>query len=185
MTVTEQDGGLLHDDHQDIVIGIDQSYHGFGITAMATAGVPLYHSWLYASSGTGVKRVINIRDFLDLVDGQLRDRYCGLDTVAMEGYAPGAKFGREMAGELGGMVKVWLYEVRGMEPYLVAPTSLKKYVTGKGTGVQKNQMLLQTYKKWGVEFHDDNLCDSYGLARLVSGRHELAYEKEVYDKLKR
>jgi hypothetical protein len=61
---------------------------------------------------------------------------------------------------------------------------VKKYVTGKGTGVQKNQMLLQVYKKWDVEFDDDNAADSYGIARIVSGRNETAYEKEIINKLK-
>jgi Holliday junction resolvasome RuvABC endonuclease subunit len=65
----------------------------------------------------------------------------------------------------------------------VPPTSLKKYVTGKGQGVPKSQMLLHVYKKWNVDITDDNAADSYALARLVSGTHTLAYEKEIYDKL--
>ena len=28
-------------------------------------------------------------------------------------------------------------------------------------------MLLKTFKKWGVEFDDNNLCDAYGLARMA------------------
>lgn len=66
---------------------------------------------------------------------------------------------------------------------IVPPTSLKKYVTGKGQGVSKSQILLNVYKKWGVEFTDDNAADSYGLAHIVSGKAKLSYEKEVYEKL--
>ena len=44
-------------------------------------------------------------------------------------------------------------------------------------------VLLYVYKKWDAEFNDDNAADSYALARLVSGSHNTAYEKEVYDKL--
>jgi hypothetical protein len=44
-------------------------------------------------------------------------------------------------------------------------------------------MLLQVFKKWGVEFPDDNAADSYGLAHIVSGKGSMAYEKEIYDKL--
>jgi hypothetical protein len=44
-------------------------------------------------------------------------------------------------------------------------------------------MLLHVYKKWNVDITDDNAADSYALARLVSGTHTLAYEKEIYDKL--
>jgi Holliday junction resolvasome RuvABC endonuclease subunit len=89
-------------------------------------------------------------------------------------------------GELGGVVKLSLYEYfiepELAHPLIVPPTSLKKYVTGKGR-VEKNQILLQVYKKWDVEFNNDNAADSYGLARIVRNRHDFEYEKEVYDKL--
>ena len=49
---------------------------------------------------------------------------------------------------------------------IIAPGTLKKFVTGKGTA-KKELMLLKTYKKWKVEFEDNNLCDAYGLARLA------------------
>ena len=49
---------------------------------------------------------------------------------------------------------------------VIAPGTLKKFVTGKGNS-KKDLMLLKTYKKWGVEFEDDNLCDAYGLARMA------------------
>jgi len=68
-------------------------------------------------------------------------------------------------------------------PLVVPPTSLKKYIAGKGTGIKKNQILLAVYKKWNVEFNDDNAADSYGLARIVRNQHDFEYEKEVYDKL--
>jgi len=179
------DGGLRTCSASGVVLGIDQSYSGFALTAMAIGGPPDYASWLYHSTGSGAKRVVSIREFLRSIALWLETERFAVEDAVMEGYAPGAKFGRELAGELGGMVKVWLWDMWSIEPYLVAPMSLKKYVTGKGTKVQKNQMLLYTYKKWGAEFHDDNLCDSYGLARLGSGRHELAYEAEIFSKLKR
>jgi crossover junction endodeoxyribonuclease RuvC len=49
---------------------------------------------------------------------------------------------------------------------IIAPNTLKKFVTGTGRG-KKELMLLKTYKKWGVEFDDNNLCDAYGLARMA------------------
>ena len=104
-----------------------------------------------------------------------------VEDVAMEGYAFGSQMAN-MLGELGGMVKLTLLEFN-IYPLIVPPTSLKKYVTGKGQGVPKSQILLHVYKKWNVDITDDNAADSYALARLVSGTHTLAYEKEVYDKL--
>jgi Holliday junction resolvasome RuvABC endonuclease subunit len=59
-------------------------------------------------------------------------------------------------------------------PYaVISPTSLKKFVCGatKGTGSKKELMLMMTYKRWGVEFHDNNLCDAYGLARMAHAHY--------------
>ncbi len=49
---------------------------------------------------------------------------------------------------------------------VVAPGTLKKFVTGDGRA-KKDLMLLKVYKKWGVEFDDDNLADAYSLARFA------------------
>jgi Holliday junction resolvasome RuvABC endonuclease subunit len=99
----------------------------------------------------------------------------------MEGYAFGSQMAN-MLGELGAVVKMTLYEF-GVYPLIVPPTNLKKYVTGKGNGISKSQMLLYVYKKWGADISDDNAADSYALAKIVSGSAELEYEKDVYTKL--
>ena len=49
---------------------------------------------------------------------------------------------------------------------IVAPTTLKKFVTGKGNA-QKDSMLLEIFKRWGVTFFDDNEADAYALARVA------------------
>lgn len=167
------DGGLPTTIGEEVYLGIDQSYSGFAITAFNDIG---YKTTVHKGEGLGVDRLKNIQSYmLDvLVDYTIID-------VAMEGYAFGSQMAN-MLGELGGMVKMTLRDF-GIYPLIVPPTNLKKYVTGKGTGIPKSQMLLHVYKKWGVEFADDNAADSYSLARLVAGKHELAYEKEVYTKL--
>ena len=161
-------------------VGIDQSYSGFAITVLGEDGS--YKTTVAKFDSAGVERLSEIQRHLvsTLLEYEVVD-------VAMEGYAYGREFGVAQSGELGGAVKLALYGMRslgkGNYPVIVAPTTLKKYVTGKGTGVQKNSMLLNVYKKWGVEFTDDNAADSYGLAHLVSGKGSLADEKEVYEKI--
>jgi len=59
-----------------------------------------------------------------------------------------------------------LLHVRGIDFVIAAPTVLKKFVTGKGNS-PKEFMLLETYKRYGVSFNDNNLCDAYGLARIA------------------
>lgn len=48
---------------------------------------------------------------------------------------------------------------------VVAPSTLKKFVTGKGSG-PKDVMMLETFKRWGVTLVDNNICDAYGLAKI-------------------
>jgi len=49
---------------------------------------------------------------------------------------------------------------------MIAPGTLKKFVTGKGTG-KKELMLKEVYKRWGADFDDNNECDAYCLARMA------------------
>jgi hypothetical protein len=157
-----------------VYLGIDQSYSGFAITAYQEGN---YYTEVYKSDKRGIDR---LRDIQAHTMNWLH-QFDNVTDVAMEGYAFGSQMAN-MLGELGGMVKLTLLDF-GIYPLIVPPTNLKKYVTGKGNGISKSQMLLQVYKKWDAEFTDDNAADSYALARLVSGSHELAYEKEVYAKL--
>jgi Holliday junction resolvasome RuvABC endonuclease subunit len=167
------DGGLPNVIGEEVYLGIDQSYSGFAITALNTTG---YKTTVYKAEGRGVDRLKDIQ--AHVMDTLVN--YTILD-VAMEGYAFSSQMAN-MLGELGGMVKMTLRDF-GIYPLIVPPTNLKKYVTGKGNGIPKSQIMLYAYKKWGVELADDNAADSYGLAHLVAGMHSLAYEKDVYDKL--
>lgn len=46
---------------------------------------------------------------------------------------------------------------------LVAPTTLKKFITGSGKG-EKDMMMMEVYKEYGFEAEDNNECDAYCLA---------------------
>jgi Holliday junction resolvasome RuvABC endonuclease subunit len=162
------------DRERPVYLGIDQSYSGFAITALQDDA---FYAEVYKSDKGGIDR---LRDIQSHVMNWLYE-FNNVADVAMEGYAFGSQMAN-MLGELGGMVKLTLLDF-GIYPMIVPPTTLKKYVTGKGTGVPKSQMLLFVYKKWDVDITDDNAADSYALARLVSGYRTLAYEKEIYNKM--
>lgn len=53
---------------------------------------------------------------------------------------------------------------------ITPPTSLKKYITGKGTA-KKNIIIKEIYKRWGIDFDSDDLADAYGLARMVCSKY--------------
>lgn len=162
-----------------VAVGIDQSYGGFAISILEIPPQNNFYSAVAKKSDLkGVERLVELRAFLlDTLSGQ------DIVDIAMEGYAYSTTMGHTM-GELGGMVKMTIFDTFGIKPLLVPPATLKKYITGKGTGVQKNQILLNVYKKWDLEFTDDNAADSYGLARIAAGISDLSYEKTVLDTLK-
>jgi Holliday junction resolvasome RuvABC endonuclease subunit len=173
-------------DVKNIAVGIDQSYSGFGITILNVDDKSQYGTLVFKAEQMHIDRLVWVQDKLSKVIRPLAVNRDSI-TVAMEGYAFGTTMAH-MLGELGAIVKLTCYnELDGFDgkyPYIIPPTTLKKYITGKGTGVQKNQILLNVYKKWGVEFNDDNAADSYALAMLAAGKGDLAYELEILQKIK-
>ena len=88
------------------------------------------------------------------------------EIVYIEGPAFQAK-GRSILemGALHYLIRIFLF-VHKINYKIIAPTTLKKFVTGSGRG-KKELMLLKVYKKFGVEFEDHNLADAYSLARMA------------------
>jgi crossover junction endodeoxyribonuclease RuvC len=89
-----------------------------------------------------------------------------LQSVYLEGPAYQAA-GRVILqmGALHYMTRLFLFKKQASYK-IIAPGTLKKFVTGKGNS-KKDLMLLKVYKRWGVEFDDHNLADSYSLARMA------------------
>lgn len=153
------------------VAGIDQSYTGFGF---CVDGESKKRSFPPGRFDSDTHRLVAIRDWY--IQWLTLQHKAGLDLVVMEGYANAAKFGREMAGELGGVVKVATLEVIGHPPLIVPPTSLKKFVTGSGAA-KKNTVIAHVFRQWGVMFSDDNQADAYALERF--GRAYLVHDQRM------
>ena len=49
--------------------------------------------------------------------------------------------------------------------YMCAPTSLKKFCTGKGNA-KKDIVILSVFKKWGFSSDNSDIADAYVLARI-------------------
>jgi len=68
----------------------------------------------------------------------------------------------------------------------VPPTSLKKFVTGKGN-VDKVAVATTLSKRYDVDFASDNMADAFGLMKfgsvLLGQEKPLAYQTEVFQKL--
>jgi Holliday junction resolvasome RuvABC endonuclease subunit len=186
------DGGLVPG---EVAVGIDQSLTGFAITALNIATPSAYETWVYKSPYTGVRRLADIRWWMESKFDFLDKQRCRVKEIAMEGTVLASHSALKL-GELAGMVKlsIWdyfdgnLYSAIPYEEYLrkplqVPPMTLKKYATGKGTA-KKQEMLMQMYKRWNVEFNDDNAADSYALARLAAGVADDPVEKAVVEQIK-
>ena len=89
-----------------------------------------------------------------------------IKMVLIEGISYGSTGdGAAQLAALNYAIRIWL--LLQNIPYKDAPPSaVKKFVTGKGN-CKKNLMFKEVYKKWNVDFSDDNLCDAYALARLA------------------
>lgn len=82
--------------------------------------------------------------------------------VVFEGLSYGSNdpSAQERAG-LAYLLRHALY-TRGVPYILVPPTTLKKFVTGKGNA-EKSLMLLEVYKRFGITAANDNEADAVGL----------------------
>ena len=111
------------------------------------------------------------------------------DVVVIEGYGYANTNTLALLVEIGTLCRYTVFE--GVAPwvpvFVMAPTSLKKFITGKGN-VKKDQMRLSVYKRWGFENESDNIVDAYalaqaGLAKLAEGMGVTKREQEALDKM--
>jgi hypothetical protein len=91
--------------------------------------------------------------------------------ICIEGYSYGSKGGKAFDRvEFGGILRHHL--VCGMQRPIkeVPPATLKLFVCGKGggPGTDKAGVKLAAYKRWHVEFDNDNETDAYVLARMAA-----------------
>lgn len=87
------------------------------------------------------------------------------DIVVIEDVSFGSR-GKSIIdiGELHGIVKLYFYR-KGIPIVLVAPPTLKLFISGKGNA-QKNLNMLKIYKDYNIEFKNDNEADAWSLGML-------------------
>lgn len=177
-----------------IALGIDQSLTGFALTALMIDDPSVFQTWVYKSDKRGVARLADIRWWLMNKFDQIA-KNGDIVELAMEGTVLASQSALVL-GELAATVKLacWDYFDSNINRYVpypdhmrvplqIPPMTLKKYAAGKGTA-KKQEMLMQIYKRWGIEFNDDNAADSYALARLASGNALGAIEAAIVEQIK-
>jgi len=143
-------------------IGIDPSLLATAIVTLRDIG-DLHSSKVISSKYKGVKRLRDLRD-------QIHTHLCSFSSgivlpVFIENYSYGSRIGQAFSiGEWGGVLRVLLDEL-GHVVTEVAPTTLKKFVAGKGN-VKKDIMIKEVFRKWEFDVSDDNEADAFGLAKI-------------------
>lgn len=156
-------------------------YYFFGLDlSLATSGICLIDNetnivncevFRTNSSDPIEKRILEINDYIcDLISNYYDD----LKSIYLEGISFGST-GRSFS-EICGVhyyIRCSISKIYGLDNNiltLIQPTTLKKFVTGKGQ-CKKELMLLYVYKNYGVEFNDNNLADAYSLARMAKEKY--------------
>lgn len=150
-------------------VGLDQSYSGFGVAKLDTDGDTQTKLWKFPPKDSDGMRLGEIYVMLVTFFTQLQNAYDEVH-IAMEGYAMGRTFNREKLGELGGIVKLAHSTVFGTDPTVVPPTSLKKFITGKGNA-NKKEVIAAVQSKWQTDIKNDNVADAYGLAEYIKAQN--------------
>jgi Holliday junction resolvasome RuvABC endonuclease subunit len=165
------------------------------MTAINVSKVECYETWVYKSPYRGIQRLADIQDWLFDKFETLKADGNEIVEIAMEGTVLASQSALVL-GELAAAVKLFMYEhffdimnynpappQHLRTPLQIPPMTLKKYAAGKGNA-KKQEMLMQIYKRWGIEFNDDNAADSYALARLASGSSIDAVEAAIVEQIK-
>jgi len=162
-----------------IIVGIDPSLTSTGICTMDEHG-KLLSTLAINSEFVGMKRLHDIKRQLEPECSYNTPNENEKVAVFIEGYSFGSMNGREALGELGGMIRLMLYE-KGIEFVDVPPTTLKKFTTGKGNA-DKIAMAIATLKNWAVDFPTTDQTDAYCLAMFGRGYLGLMDELTVFRK---
>ena len=140
-------------------MGIDPSLTGTGISLLDTdldGKTDIVDSCLIKTSPKDGDIISRYDSIINRIKTILHDY--SPKIICVEGLSFGSK-GNAFA-QLCGLHFLIRFTCRNGLYEVVPPQTLKKFVTGKGN-VKKQVMLLETYKKWGESFTDDNLCDAY------------------------
>lgn len=137
----------------------------------------------YGEDVVGPERLSTI---CDAIWSWLRSRGLGKpgDLYVLEGYGFASQMAHSL-GELGGCMRREIWESGG-NILIIPPTTLKKFLTGKGSS-EKNVIMKTVYKNWSFDVDDDNQCDAFGCALLgllsqTSSEGWTAYEHELLTK---
>jgi crossover junction endodeoxyribonuclease RuvC len=142
------------------VLGLDLSLTATGWANWNSPGE--VSSGIIETDLKGPARLKHIRDLIKYV--LVSEGTPSQSLILLENYAFGKANQAHQMGELGGVVRTMLYEEK-YKFFVIPPTRLKKFLTGKGVA-EKNLMLKELYKHFGHDADNDNIADALVLMEL-------------------
>jgi crossover junction endodeoxyribonuclease RuvC len=158
-------------------LGLDISLTGTG-ACIVSSDYSIIKTALIAvkPSETGLRLFLirnEIQEFLKEHQGEIT-------LCCIEGPSFGSKDGGRLfqIGECTGVIKLMLFEL-GIPLALAVPSQLKKYISGTGKDVKKEHIMLDIYKRYGVELRDNNVADAYVLSRICRDYSSLVTHSKI------
>jgi len=142
-------------------VGLDPSFNEFGLVVLDKDAKIIEQKILASSTKLDAdERIIQLEEGFKFIP-----TICGLQSIYIEGIFTSTGQYTLQLSALHYYIRIFLIKQK-TDFKIVTPGELKKFVTGKGNS-KKELILLKTFKKWGVEFDNNNLADAYGLARMA------------------
>lgn len=180
---------------QQHYIGLDPSLTGFGAVDYELPTGSIRAAVFSSNPASGIyNRMWRFDDLLGQLMAWMPEQ--NVIGIAVKAYSYGSKGGMAFDRiEFGGLLRHWLVCDVQLPVIEVAPSTLKLFVVGKGGGkingqtIDKTAVALAAFKRYGVEFGNDNQTDAYVLARMaacLSGAEEpqTDFQTRALEKLK-
>jgi len=145
-----------------LTMGVDPSINSTG-WAIRNSDISVKVGTITAKS-SGFSRLIRI-------ERRLRKILDGISPfIGIEGYAYNKKYGREQAGELGGVIRrLFFFKKRPL--LVISPLTVKAWVKA----AKKNQILLEIYDQFKIKITNDDAADAFLLSEITRNALLLAH----------
>ena len=159
-----------------VSVGLDLSLTGTGIVVLTNG--KLTRKELIRSKPVGDRPTDELQRIRKIVSdiGGILSEY-DPTVVCIEGLAFMARNTSALVqlAALNYMIRAIIFD-RAIPFYIVAPTSLKKFITGKGNS-DKNVMMMDIYRDYDLQFVEDNQADGFELAAVGAALLETPINK--------
>lgn len=145
--------------------GIDLSFTGTGLIILDNQKNVTFQEVITSNSKDETTE--RIQKITNRILNKL-DEHNNLNGIYIEGISYGST-GKAFS-QLSGLYYHTLIELENKFPSTtiksIPPGTLKKFITGKGNA-KKDLILLNVYKKFGIEFNNSDLADAFSLAMMA------------------